>query len=65
MPRQFDRAALEGANKAAREAVRTFGLLVNDGNFEALGFSNPGEAKQATLGNPIEEFMIRLDRLQA
>ena len=63
-PERLGGDALEEAHGAAQKALRTFGLLVNQQNFEDLGFSSSREASEATLGDPIEEFMIRLDNLQ-
>jgi len=54
----------EGAEEAARRALRTFALLVNEGNYEELGFESPSEPRSATLGEPYGEFMVRLDRLE-
>lgn len=62
---RLDDKSLEEAHGAAQKALRTFGLLVDEKNFEELGFASSREAASATLGDPIEEFMIRLDRLQA
>lgn len=64
-PERLDPDARERADAAATKALRTFGLLVNQSNFEDLGFANPGEVREATLGDPLEEFMIRLDYLRA
>lgn len=63
-PARLDGGALEEAGGAARKALRTFALLVTDQNFEELGFANRQEVASATLGEPIEEFFIRLDSLQ-
>ena len=64
IPKRLDNESLERAGGAAREALQTFGLLVNERNFEELGFSSRQEAGSASLGQPIEEFMIRLDNLR-
>ena len=63
-PQRLDRRSIEQAREAAERALRTFALLVNEQNFEELGFASPGEVTEATLGDPIEEFFIRLDNLQ-
>ena len=64
-PERLDPDARERADAAATKALRTYGLLVNQSNFEDLGFTSPGEVGEATLGDPLEEFMIRLDNLRA
>lgn len=64
-PARLDDGALEEAGAAAEQALRTFARLVDQRNFEELGFTSPGEVSEATLGDPIEEFFIRLDNLRA
>ncbi|HEX5758339.1 MAG TPA: hypothetical protein VF121_04035 [Thermoanaerobaculia bacterium] len=54
----------KSAAAVAGEALQTFGRLVNERNYAELGFVSPDEPRSATLGEPIQEFMIRLDRLR-
>lgn len=50
--------------EAARAALDTFGRLVSEENYAQLGFDSPREVQQAELGEPLMEYMIRLDALQ-
>lgn len=54
----------QGADSVAREALETFGLLVNEQNFRDLGFESPDEVRTAALGEPFQQFMVPLDRLR-
>ncbi len=55
---------LEGATRAAREALGTFTRLVTARNARDMGFETPEEVRSATVGTPLPEFLIRLDELQ-
>jgi hypothetical protein len=52
------------ADSVAREALRTFDLLVNEQNFRELGFESPDEVRTAALGEPFQQFVVQLDRLR-
>ncbi len=65
MPEMLDEEGRQKADAVAREALETFRLLVNRQNYEELGFESRNELGSATLGTPIEEFMIGLDELRA
>jgi hypothetical protein len=49
---------------AAQEGLVTFQKLVDAKNYAQLGFSSPEAAARATLGEPMQIFLIRLDKLQ-
>jgi len=54
----------EEAQKAASGALATFGQLVTEDNYRAMGFDSLGEVGVARLGEPLRVFMVRLDHLQ-
>lgn len=48
----------------ASQALATFTKIVNKENYMQMGFETIEEIKMAELGTPLQEFMVRLDRLQ-
>ena len=60
---KYDFAPVRIPPAAAEKALKTFAALLNKDNFRSLGFRELGEGQRATLGTPVEEFMIRLDEL--
>jgi len=54
----------EEAQKAASGALATFGQLVTEDNYRAMGFDSLGEVGVARLAEPLRVFMVRLDHLQ-
>lgn len=50
---------------AAKEGLATLAHLVNEKNYAALGFESPDEVRQATLGEPLQSYRVRLDALRA
>ncbi len=48
---------------AAKEGLATLKHVVNASNYVALGFTSPEEVRQATLGEPMQIFGVRLDAL--
>jgi hypothetical protein len=52
------------AKPVAQEALRTFSMLVTEGNAQRMGFSSPEEVRSAELGVPAMEFVVPLDRLR-
>jgi hypothetical protein len=38
--------------------------MVTDKNYAQLGFKSPDEVRLSTLGEPVQEFMVRLDHLR-
>ncbi len=61
---KYNEEALRIAQTVAEEAMKTFSLLINEKNSKSLGFDNPEQLHQATLGIQIQELMIRLDELK-
>jgi len=56
---------LEGAQRAARQALSAFAQLVTPRNAVEMGFEKPEEVRSATIGSPLPEFLIRLDELRS
>jgi hypothetical protein len=52
------------AAKTAQDAIPTFAQLVTRDNYRAMGFNSTEEVRSATLGDPLEEFLIQLDELR-
>jgi hypothetical protein len=63
-PARVSAETLEGARRAAREALSTFAQLVTPRNARDMGFEKPDEVRSATVGALLPEFQIRLDELQ-
>jgi hypothetical protein len=63
-PARASAETLEGAQRAAREALSTFAQLVTPRNAQDMGFEKPDQVRSATVGVPLPEFQIRLDDLQ-
>jgi hypothetical protein len=51
--------------EAADQGLRTFKKLVTAQNFRRLGFESEAEIQQATLGEPLRDVYVPLDRLRA
>ena len=49
---------------AATQALSTLRELVDDQNFRELGFESREEAANATLGEPLRVYLVRLDQLR-
>ncbi|GAB3462456.1 hypothetical protein GCM10027321_24180 [Massilia terrae] len=49
---------------AAQEGLATLKVVVNANNYAALGFTSVEEVRQATLGEPLQIFSVRLDALR-
>jgi hypothetical protein len=52
------------AQTAATQSLTTFRQLVTKDNYQQLGFESPDEVSGATLGQPIQVFMVKLDQLR-
>ncbi|MGH9794738.1 MAG: hypothetical protein ACRD5G_08200 [Candidatus Acidiferrales bacterium] len=52
---------VESATTAAQKGLQNFAALVTKDNFEAMGFDNPEQVRTATLGAPVEQYVIGLD----
>ncbi len=48
----------------AVRALDTFRKLVNEQNYRAMGFDSVSEVRSATIGQPLVEFYVRLDKLR-
>lgn len=51
-------------DRVASEAIETFKELITEENYERMGFGSLDEVDIATLGVPIQVFMVRLDHLK-
>lgn len=51
------------AMTAASQALKTFPAIIDEKNFRTMGFKSVSEARQATLGQSMKVFQVRLDRL--
>jgi hypothetical protein len=49
---------------AAQGGLATLKQVVNAGNYAALGFASLDEVRQATLGEPLQVYQVRLDALR-
>jgi len=50
---------------AAQHGLATLRQVVNARNYASLGFESEAEVRQATLGEPLQVFQVRLDALRA
>lgn len=55
---------LKNIQPIASNSLLTFQKLVTKQNYRIMGFEKFGEVKDAYLGDPIQVFMVRLDKLQ-
>ena len=49
----------------AQKALKTFSRLVTKENYKRMGFEDPEEVRMATLGAPLQDFIVRLDKLKS
>jgi hypothetical protein len=49
---------------AAQNGLATLRQAVNAGNYAALGFTSPDEVRQATLGEPLQVYLVQFDALR-
>ncbi len=54
----------EDPNAAAEQALESFKKLVDGQNYRELGFDSPDEVANATLGERLRIFLVRLDQLK-
>ena len=52
------------SREPAVRALDSFRKLVNEQNYRAMGFDSVSEVRSATLGQPLVEFHVRLDKLR-
>lgn len=50
--------------KAAQQGLSTLAKMVNEQNYRAMGFASANEARAASLGDPVQVFVVRLDSLR-
>ena len=50
--------------EAAKSGLKQFRMLVTEKNYKDLGFENPQEPLKTVIGEPVREFMVRLDDLK-
>lgn len=62
--RQDEERTFATEQEAARDALETFTLLVTKENHKAMGFDSDADVKSASLGEPIQVRMVRLDQLK-
>ncbi|MDO8803770.1 MAG: hypothetical protein Q7R35_05015 [Elusimicrobiota bacterium] len=48
----------------AQKALKTFSRFVTKENYRQMGFEDPEEVRTATLGAPLQDFIVRLDKLK-
>lgn len=55
---------LKRIEPVAKESLATLSGLITKENFKQMGFESPEEVRTATIGAPLQEFIVRLDNLQ-
>ena len=60
----YQASVLKSTQATAQAALSEFSQLVTARNFKALGFDSPRDIRQAVLGDPFGEYMVRLDELK-
>jgi hypothetical protein len=63
-PREGAPQMFADAQTAAENSLETFRKLVNNQNYKELGFESLDEVASASLGEPIHNFLVRLDQLR-
>jgi len=61
---QETKVLIKEIQPAAQRSLKTFSQLVTKENYRQMGFESPEEVRSATLGAPIQDFMVRLDKLK-
>ena len=61
---QVSTAPFSETQPVAQEALKTFSRLVTKVNFGRMGFESLEEVSSATLGAPLQDFIVRLDKLK-
>lgn len=64
LSRQFNVKQTEEIQRVASEALVTFSKLVTKENYKQMGFESSEEVLMAKLGQPLQDFMVRLDQLK-
>ena len=55
---------IEQIQPIAQKSLKSFSGLITKENYKQMGFESPDEIKNAILGTPIEDYMVRLDTLK-
>jgi len=61
---QETRMPITEIQPVAQKALATFSQLVTKENYKEMGFDSTEQVRKATLGIPIQDFMVRLDWLK-
>jgi len=61
---QESKVLIKEIQPVAQRSLKSFSQLVTKENYRQMGFESPEEVYSATLGTPIQDFMVRLDRLK-
>ena len=61
---QVSTAPFSETQPVAQEALKTFSRLVTKENFRRMGFESLEEVRSVTLGAPMQDFIVRLDKLK-
>lgn len=61
---QETKVPIKEIQPVAQRSLETFSQLVTKDNYRQMGFESPEEVRSATLGTPIQDFMVRLDKLK-
>ena len=61
---QETKVLIKEIQPVAQRSLKSFSQLVTKENYRQMGFESPEEVHSATLGTPIQDFMVRLDRLK-
>lgn len=61
---QDTKGLIQEIQPVAQRSLETFSQLITKDNYRQMGFESPEEVRSATLGTPIQDFMVQLDRLK-
>jgi hypothetical protein len=61
---QETRVPIKEIQPVAQKALETFSQLVTKENYAQMGFDSTEQVRTATLGIPIQDFIVRLDTLK-
>jgi len=61
---QGEQQSYADAQSAANASLATFRKLVTSDNYKEMGFESPGEVVNATLGDPMRVYLVKLDQLK-
>lgn len=61
---QDTKGLIQEIQPVAQRSLETFSQLITKDNYRQMGFESPEEVRSATLGTPIQDFMVQLDKLK-